>query len=187
MMTLALPHLDRLAYRLAQIIAYLRPARTTAVMPPAFAAMLPPDAICAFDALAASDRAHLIAVATELRARGSSDELVIAGLLHDIGKLPSKFQSLALTQRVAKVALTAIAPSLLVRIATRPTPPRGMSGLWAYANHARIGAGIARDAGCDERVCWLIAHHEDTEVTDPELRLLIAIDDSRSVIPGGAR
>ncbi|HWV34711.1 MAG TPA: hypothetical protein VNZ55_03705, partial [Thermomicrobiales bacterium] len=50
-------------------------------------------------------------------------------------------------------------------------------------NHARLGATIAQKLGYNERVCWLIAHHEDRETCDPDLLLLQRADNSPSAAP----
>jgi hypothetical protein len=39
-----------------------------------------------------------------------------------------------------------------------------------------------RKWGYPERVAWLIEHHEDYDVTDQELALLIAVDDGHDSI-----
>jgi hypothetical protein len=36
--------------------------------------------------------------------------------------------------------------------------------IYVQAEHPQIGAAWARAAGCTEMTCWLIAHHQDSDV-----------------------
>jgi len=125
--------------------------------------------------LPGSDQAHLLDVATRLARAGASDDLVTAGLIHDVGKAVPGL-SVGVLDRVAKVLLDAMAPEMRHRIAARDTPPHVGRGVWVLCRHAANGADLARDSGYPERICWLIAHHEDTGTGDPELAHLQAID-----------
>jgi len=114
--------------------------------------------------MSAADRAHSLRVHAWLRAQGhDAPALLAAGLLHDCGKAAAK---LAVWQRTLKVVLKKLAPGLWRKLSA-PAPPKN----WRYpffvlAEHTRIGADWAREAGCPQEVAWLIAHHED--VTLPE-------------------
>jgi len=46
-------------------------------------------------------------------------------------------------------------------------------------HHPEIGARIARQLGCSDRTCWLIAHHDSAgTMDDPDLDLLATIDNA---------
>ncbi len=125
-----------------------------------------------------SDQRHLIEVAGSLSRNGADVDLVAAGLLHDIGKAAPGV-AVRLPDRVAKVLLECLAPDLIARLALRERAPRIGSALWVLARHAQAGAEVARQAGYNERVQWLIAHHERRGlIDDSDLRCLIAADES---------
>jgi hypothetical protein len=129
----------------------------------------------AFLTLSVHDQAHSCRVFRLLEREGAPDDVLVAGLLHDVGKNGPDGR-VRLVHRVARVALRRVAPDLLARLARQPAG-RGRVGIARAVHHPRLGAEQARALGCDERVCWLIAHHEDAPtLDDPELRLLVAAD-----------
>lgn len=129
----------------------------------------------AFMELSAHDRGHLVRVARELtRQAPGNHDLIVAGLLHDLGKANGSAH-VRLIDRTAKVLLERLSPRLLGML-TPPGTGGLRTGLTLAAHHAEFGAERARQLGCSERVVWLIKHHEDSRVNDPELRLLIEID-----------
>jgi HD-like signal output (HDOD) protein len=136
-----------------------------------------------FEALCAADQRHLIGVARLLEKAGAPDEVVCAGLLHDIGKaMPG--MHVTLPSRGAWVILRRLLPRAAATLAMRTDPPRACGGMWVLARHAEHGASLLADAGYPERVCWLVAHHERPDIDDPGLCALIAADDRE---PGLAR
>jgi putative nucleotidyltransferase with HDIG domain len=108
-----------------------------------------------------ADERHALRTAEVLRAMGADDELVRAGLLHDIAKPAST----RLWHRIAAVLLELLAPSLIPRVA------RGDGVLARYLDHARRGAEEARRSGASERVVRLIARHHDDPRDDDERAL----------------
>jgi HD-like signal output (HDOD) protein len=115
-------------------------------------------------------------VAQSLRDQDAPPTLVTAGLLHDIGKaVPGT--SVRLVDRVAKVLLASIAPNQLALLAASQAPRWPLGGVWVLSRHARHGGELARRWGYPERVAWLVEHHEDRQVSDPQLALLMAVDD----------
>ena len=108
-----------------------------------------------------ADERHGARTAAILRARGADDELVAAGLLHDIAK-PGDTR---LWHRVAGVLLETFATGLRDRLAT------GEGTLARYLDHARLGAEEARRRGASERVVRLIARHHDRPLGDDERML----------------
>lgn len=117
-----------------------------------------------------ADDRHATRTAEALRALGADEELVAAGLLHDIAKPPAT----RLWHRIAAVLLERFAPALRRRLA------RGSGTLALYLDHARLGADEARRRGASERVVRLIARHHERPVTADE-RLLQRAD--REALP----
>lgn len=131
----------------------------------------------AFRRLSRHDQGHLLRVYQALRAEsGTSDDLLVAALLHDLGKVSTDPPGrVRFVDRIAKVVLRRAAPPLLERLAGWPAP-RWRRGLALAVHHAALGARQAAALGCSVRVCWLIAHHEDGTGDDPELARLTAVD-----------
>ncbi len=101
-------------------------------------------------------------------------ELLVAALLHDIGK-----GRLALWHRVLYVPLHATSTGLLDRLAREGRGWRG--ALWRLRHHARIGGALLREAGSAPRVVELVERHLTPPVAaraagDAELVALIAAD-----------
>ena len=116
-------------------------------------------------AVARGDERHAQRTADILRALGADDELVLAGLLHDLAK-PSDTR---LWHRVAAVLLEAGAPALRRRYAS------GEGTFARYLDHAHRGALLARTEGRSDRVVRLIARHHERASDDDE-RLLARAD-----------
>ena len=114
---------------------------------------------------ATADARHAERTAEILRRLGADDELVTAGLLHDIAKPPDT----RLWHRVAGVVLSRIAPRVRRRLA------RGDTTFARYLDHARIGAEEARRQGASDRVVFLIAGHHSPPRSD-DARLLARAD-----------
>lgn len=116
-----------------------------------------------------ADERHARATAEALRRMGADEELVAAGLLHDIAK-PRETR---IWHRVAAVLLER-APRVRQRLA-------GGDGTFArYLDHARRGADEARRRGASERVVRLIARHHEPPASADE-RMLHAAD--REALP----
>jgi hypothetical protein len=129
----------------------------------------------AFRSLSVHDQAHCCRVYRLLRAQDAARDLLAAGLLHDIGKIGPDGR-VRLPDRVARVVLRRIAPSVLGWLARLPASGWRV-GIARAVHHPRLGAEQARDLGCTERTCWLIAHHEDVPPPDDEdLLRLVAVD-----------
>jgi putative nucleotidyltransferase with HDIG domain len=117
-----------------------------------------------------ADERHARRTAEILRARGADEELVTAGLLHDIAK-PAETR---LWHRIAGVLLERFAPAARARLA------RGDGVFARYLDHARRGADEARRRGASERVVGLIARHHATPEHDDERMLH---DADREAVP----
>ena len=117
-----------------------------------------------------ADQRHAEGTARILRELGADDELIGAGLLHDIAKPPDT----RLWHRIAGVLLERIAPRVRIRLA------QGSGTLAHYLDHPRRGAEEARRRGAPERVVALIARHHEPPTTEDE-RLLHRAD--REALP----
>lgn len=107
-----------------------------------------------------ADERHAARTAEILRSRGADDDLVLAGLLHDVAK-PAETR---LWHRVAGVLVEPL-PAVRRRLA------RGDGVFARYLDHPRRGAEEARRRGASERVVRLIARHHETPRTDDERAL----------------
>ena len=114
---------------------------------------------------ASADDRHADRTAEILRRLGADDELVTAGLLHDIAKPPGT----RLWHRIAGVALARFAPRVRRELA------RGGSMFARYLDHARRGAEEARSRGASDRVVFLIAGHHSPPRSE-DARLLARAD-----------
>jgi hypothetical protein len=138
-------------HRVGQFVGHL-----TARVRPDEAALahriLPPSAAALFDTMPVADRRHGLDVAQRLLARGLGDpDLLAAALLHDAAKGPG----MRLWHRVAGVLLEAVAPRLLVRLASRDVRS-WRHGLHLYLHHEPMSADAALVAGCSERAAAFI-------------------------------
>ncbi|HVB65319.1 MAG TPA: HD domain-containing protein [Nitrolancea sp.] len=152
----------RASGRIAQGVGYLAPRRAAAI-DAELQRLLNAAEFELVRPLTVADRAHLLAVYQRLQRLGCRDaDVFTAGLLHDVGKVDGDVR-VGLVHRTVAVLLGAISPKLIDRLA------RSEGGRWRRPfqlvnMHPRRGARLARDVGCNQRVCWLIEHHHDTSV-----------------------
>lgn len=118
------------------------------------------------------DQHHLVRVARDLEASPADQATVLAGLLHDIGKVGD----ISLVARVAAVLLSRLAPAAGDRIRRLDHPPSALEGLHLLLTHAERGAALLESHGMHGPVVWLVRHHEST-LPHPELIALQAADD----------
>lgn len=112
---------------------------------------------------AGADHRHAQRTADALRRMGADEELIAAGLLHDIAK-PRETR---LWHRIAAVLLDA-APRVRERLA------KGDGVFARYLDHARRGAEEARRRGASDRVIRLIARHHERPASEDERLLHLA-------------
>lgn len=80
-----------------------------------------------FRRLSTGDQIHSISVAQQLRAHGASEELVVAGPLHDIGKIRGPYR-ITVAHRIALLLVRRIVPGAVERLRDLPDPPRKVEG-----------------------------------------------------------
>jgi hypothetical protein len=168
--------LGRIRYRLAQgfrallspLIPLDRAARDEAL------AILPVQAAAAFRALPKADQQHALRVYRSFVVRGEADtDLLVAALLHDIGKYPG----VGITQRTVRV-LFARWPRLLASLtSTHWLPRRWRNGLTRLFDHAAISADLAASWGCTPATVAIIRASHDANVHET-VRRLQAMDDA---------
>jgi len=136
-------------------------------------ALLSPAQLAAFHRMAPADQRHAVRVARTLLDAGTRDpDLLVAVLLHDLGKVdPDGHGRVRLPHRVAKVVLRHLAPGVWCRLSAQPH--RGpLHGLYLLHHHPRLGAAWAARLGTSPRACALIAAHEgELRIADCGLRI----------------
>lgn len=168
--------LAEIRYRVWQLVAGWR-ARLTPAAITEIRALLSPEELLLFVAMAGRDQDHSLRVMRTLQRigieqrRSPTHQLLVAALLHDIGK-----GRLATSHRVLFVLLDAAAPRLGRYLEARDGAG-WRQALWRLRHHARLGAEVLTALGADERVVTLVAAHTGPPpADDDELTWLIAAD-----------
>jgi hypothetical protein len=138
-------------HRVGQFIGHL-----TARVDPAEEARargwLPDAAWPLFSAMPTADRRHALDVVARLQAAGHADrDLLAAAMLHDA----AKGSRLRLWHRVAGVALQAIVPRALARLAL-PDERSWRFPFHLFVHHAALSGDAALRAGCSARTAAFI-------------------------------
>ena len=164
----------RARYRVRQVTRGLRPALGPAEIVEARARLSAAE-WALFLAQEPRDRRHAMDLYAALRDERASEAVLIAALLHDVGKGP-----LRVWQRAAHVVLASAGPAL-ARALGAEAGPEWRRGLWRLHHHARLGAALLVAAGSAPRVVELVAGHRAPGAAatsaDAELARLIALDD----------
>jgi hypothetical protein len=166
-------------YRARQVLYYTRTDRQAPPpLSPEVRERLTEAMEAQFRILSSGDQCHLLRVFHYLKAHGADDDTITAGLLHDVGKACRKC-NINVVDRCLHVFCNRFL-SGPYRVFTRlDSPPYQLIGLHRLANHAHRGAEAARQVGYNERVQWLIKHHErGGDDADPQLQLLRRADDN---------
>lgn len=109
------------------------------------------------------------------------DDLAVAALLHDCGKV---LYPVRVWQKTLPVLVKKASPRLFRWMADQDPKNLMWRGFAVKANHPAWGAQLAAQAGTSERALWLIAHHQDpagqwdSHHYAPLLRVLQAADDA---------
>ena len=168
----------RLPYRLRQVLHYARPkANHPPVLPAGAKERLTAPMEHQFRILGVADQEHLLRVYTTLQELGADTDTITAGLIHDVGKACAKCR-ITVVDRGLHVILSRFAGPLYRRFAAIEVAPAPVRGLHRLANHAERGALAAGQAGYNERVVYLVRHHENGgDRRDEQLRILRIADD----------
>ena len=116
---------------------------------------------------------HQVQVCRVLLERRETDsDLLLAALLHDVGK-----GEIALVERGLLVLGAALRPGLLERL-VRPGRWGWQRRLSGFIDHGAVGARLALAAGATPRAADLIARHHDAPGSDRLQACLRAADDA---------
>jgi putative nucleotidyltransferase with HDIG domain len=121
------------------------------------------------------DQRHLLEVHCKAQSAGLTDEVITAGLLHDIGKVTLTGARISLPARIAHVLLGRLAPQLRGSPTLARVPWLGV-GLRLAERHAQYGAERLRALGVNESICRIVETHDLPNQNNPEMRALQAID-----------
>ncbi len=144
-----------------------RRARVSSAEREYLARWLNPEQLNLFDSMHVADRRHGLDVVATLRAEGClDDELLLAGLLHDVGKGQT-----GLWPRVA-YSLGQEYGAWIWRLAE--LLPGYRDALVRLRDHAETSARLATTAGCSTRTVELIRHQDAPRDGDAGERLRLA-------------
>jgi hypothetical protein len=153
--------------RTRQFRAHLR-ANVTPGERAALASWITPAQLALFDSMHVADRRHGLDVVASLRAeRVTEPDLLVAGLLHDVGKGDT-----GIWPRVAYSLGSRYGPWVWRVAAVAPGFGRAVERL---RTHAESSATLAAAAGCSDRTVELIRHQDEPE--DPDFGELLRLAD----------
>ena len=162
--------MTRARYRVRQFLraatARIRPEERAAVE-----ALLPRAALALFDRMPRDAQRHSVNVMQSLQAAGFGDsDLLTAALLHDVGKVAADDAGVRINLwlRGPLVLAEAWAPRQVARLAADNPADGWRYALHVHLTHPAIGAAWLEAAGLSPRICWLVAHHQSTQVDAPD-------------------
>lgn len=86
------------------------------------------------------------------------DDLAVAALLHDCGKM---LYPVRVWQKTLPVLVNKASPRLFKWMAGHDPRRLVWRGFAVKAHHPAWGAGLVSETGASARVVWLVAHHQD--------------------------
>ena len=117
-----------------------------------------------FQQMPRSDQRHGLDVFHAVRRKQHHDhDLLIAALLHDVGKSGGR---LRLWHRVLIVLISALRPELLNRLAV-DEPRSWRYPFFVHQRHPELGAKLAQAAGCSPITVELIRRHQQPPASNP--------------------
>lgn len=132
---------------------------------PAVKSTLTAKQLALFQTMSPSDQQHSLQVFRALQAAGQANQdLLVAALLHDVGKAGGQ---LHLWHRVAIVLLRAFWPAMLERL-SRGEARGWRAGFVIHHRHPELGARRAQAAGCSPMTVALIRRHQDSPTANSE-------------------
>lgn len=128
---------------------------------------LSPELFALFQTMSRSDRQHHLRVLRHLLGQGQvHPSLMVAALLHDVGKTRVRF---SIPERMMAVAVEKLFPSLFKRW-SRDEAKGWRRGFVVSAKHPEWGAEMVEAAGGDALTVKLIRYHQSkvSDITDNE-------------------
>jgi hypothetical protein len=124
---------------------------------------LSPQQLALFRQMRRSEQLHSLNVLRSALAQGPvPDDLAVAALLHDVGKVR---HPLAIWQKSLAVIVRAFSPGLFRRWSQVEQPRPWQLACVVAEQHPAWSAELAAAADTSERALWLISHH-DRSATD---------------------
>lgn len=157
--------------RLGQGVRALAAADAGHTFPLRYRDCVPTPVVERWECLDAYDRNHLINVAADLEQEERQPELVLAGLLHDIGK-PAHASTVA---RALAVLIQPAGSKADTVIRNLTVWPPLVSTVQALLDHPAVGASFLAERQFPDRVVWLVRHHHE-HISDPDLMALRRAD-----------
>jgi hypothetical protein len=159
---------QRIRQGMRDLLAFARPVDYALA-----AAYLSPDLLSCFRQMRRGEQLHSLNVLRSVLAQGSTpDDLAVAALLHDVGKVRYAFPT---WQKTLVVLVKAAAPGLFWRLAQGDPRRWWLRPFVVSGQHPAWGAAMIAAAGASEGAAWLVAHHADSladHAQHPDLYLL---------------